>query len=32
MTRMTRNKDDSIKSTLQHGHVVDNNCCVVFPT
>ena len=32
MTRMTQNKNDSINSILQHGRVVDNNCCVVFPT
>ena len=31
-TRMTQNKNDSINSILQHGRVVDNNCCVVFPT
>ena len=31
-TRMTQNKNDSINSVLQHGRVVDNNCCVVFPT
>ena len=30
--RMTQNKKDSINSILQHGRVVDNNCCVVFPT
>ena len=30
--RMTQNKNDSINSLLQHGHVVDNDCCVVFPT
>ena len=29
---MTQNKNDSINSILQHGCVVDNNCCVVFPT
>ena len=29
---MTQNKNDSINSTLQHGSVVDNNCCLVFPT
>ena len=29
---MTQNKNDSINSILQHGRVVDNNCCVVFPT
>ena len=29
---MTQNKNDSINSTLQHGRVVDNNCCVIFPT
>ena len=27
-----QNKNDSINSILQHGCVVDNNCCVVFPT
>ena len=32
MTRLTQNKNDSISSILQHGRVVDNNCCVVFPT
>ena len=32
VTRMTQNKNDSISSILQHGRVVDNNCCVVFPT
>ena len=25
-------KNDSINSILQHVRVVDNNCCVVFPT
>ena len=29
-TRMTQNKIDSINSILLYGHVVDNNCCVVF--
>ena len=29
---MTQNKNDSVNSILQHGHVVDNNCCLVFPT
>ena len=29
---MTQNKKDFIKSKLQHSRVVDNNCCVVFPT
>ena len=29
---MTQDKNESINSILQHGHVVDNNCCVVFPT
>ena len=29
---MTQNKNDSINSILQHGRVVDKNCCVVFPT
>ena len=29
---MTQNKNDSINSILQHDRVVDNNCCVVFPT
>ena len=28
---MTQNKNDSINSIMQHGRVVDNNCCVVFP-
>ena len=32
VTRMTQNKNDSIKSILQHGRVVNKNCCVVFPT
>ena len=32
VTRMTQNKNDSIKSKLQHGRVVGNNCCIVFPT
>ena len=32
MTRMAQNKKDSITSILHHGCVVDNNCCVVFPT
>ena len=32
VTRMAQNKNDSIKSILQHGRVVDENCCVVFPT
>ena len=32
VTRMTRNKNDSINSLLQHGRVVGNNCFVVFPT
>ena len=31
MTRMTQNKNDPINSILQHGRVVDNNFCVVFP-
>ena len=29
---MAQNKNDSINSILQHGRVVDKNCCVVFPT
>ena len=29
---MTQNKNDSINSILQHGRVVDKNCCVIFPT
>ena len=29
---MTQNKNDSINSILQHGRVVDKNCCVVFTT
>ena len=32
VTRMIQNKNYSINSILQHGHVFDNNCCVVFPT
>ena len=28
---MTQNKNDSINS-IQHGSVLDKNCCVVFPT
>ena len=32
MTKITQNKNDSKKSMLQHVRVVDNNCCVVFPT
>ena len=32
VTRITQNKNDSINSILQYGRVVDNNCCVVFPT
>ena len=27
LTRMTQNKNESIDSILQHGRVVDNNCC-----
>ena len=27
---MTQNENDSINSILQHGRVVDNNCCVQF--
>ena len=30
--RMTQNKNDSINSILQHGRVVDKNCCVAFST
>ena len=29
---MTQNKNGLINSILQHGRVVGNNCCVVFPT
>ena len=29
---MTKNKNDSINSILQHRRVVDKSCCVVFPT
>ena len=29
---MIQYKNDSINSIQQHGRVVDNNCCVVFPT
>ena len=32
VTRITQNKNDLINSILQHGRVVDNNYCVVFPT
>ena len=32
VTRMTQNKNNSIYSILQHGRVVNNNCCIVFPT
>ena len=28
---MTQNKNDSVSSVLQHGRVVDRNCCAVFP-
>ena len=28
---MTQNRNDSTNSILQHGRVVDNICCVVFP-
>ena len=30
--RINQNKNDSINSILQHGRVIGNNCCVVFPT
>ena len=29
---MTQNENDSINSILQHGRVVDNNSCLIFPT
>ena len=29
---VTQNENDSINSILQYDRVVDNNCCVVFPT
>ena len=29
---MTQNDNNSINSLLQHGRVVDKNCCVVFST
>ena len=29
---MAQNKIGSLNSILQHGCVVGNNCCVVFPT
>ena len=29
---MTQNKNDPVNSILQHGLIVDKNCCVVFPT
>ena len=32
VTRMTQNKNELINSILLHGRVVDNSCCVVFPT
>ena len=32
VARMTQNKNDALNSILQHGRIVDNNCCVVFPT
>ena len=32
VTRMNQNKNYLINSILQHGCVVNNNCCVVFPT
>ena len=32
VTKMTQNKNDSINLIAQHGRVVDNDCCVVFPT
>ena len=31
VTKMTQNKNYSINLILQHGRIVDNNCCVVFP-
>ena len=31
-TRITQNKNDLINPILQHGRVVDKNCCVVFFT
>ena len=27
----TQNKNNSINSILQHCHVADKNCCIVFP-
>ena len=32
VTRVTQNQNDSINAILQHGCVVDNNCCVIFPS
>ena len=32
VTRMTQNKKSSINSVLQQSRVVDDDCCVVFPT
>ena len=32
VTRRTQNKNDSINSILQHGRIVEKNCCVVYPT
>ena len=32
VTRITQNKNDLINSIRQHDRVVNNDCCVVFPT
>ena len=32
VTRITQNKNDLINSLWQHDRVVNNDCCVVFPT
>ena len=32
VTRMGQNKNDSINLILQHSHVIDNKCCVIFLT
>ena len=30
VTRLTQNQNDSINSILQYGHVVGQDCCVMF--
>ena len=29
---MTQNKNNSINSILQHGRIVDKNCCIILST